>query len=222
MASWSCTWWSRAYVGRVKHDSIGAVVRDYGRYALLLGLFAAALVGLELFDALVLRGALDQFGIRPRTPEGLRGIALAPFLHGNLHHVIANAGSMLVLGSLLLARGPRIFWLATVFSVLISGLGIWAVGATHSLHIGASGLIFGWLGTLLAAGWYERRFTSMLVSLLCLVAFGGMIWGVLPGTPGISWEAHMFGFIGGVLAARLLKPRAKRARDSSKTVRARG
>lgn len=212
MAAPPCTWWQRAYVGGVKHDSFGAVVRDYGRYALFLGLFAAALVALEIFDAFVLRGALDAFGIRPRSLEGLRGIALAPFLHGNLAHVIANATSILVLGSLLVARGPRIFWLSTLFSVVVSGLGIWAVGAPHSLHIGASGLIFGWLGTLIAAGWFERRIGSMLLSLVCLVAFGGMIWGVLPGAPGISWEAHMFGFIGGVLAARLLKPRAKTPR----------
>lgn len=96
------------------------------------------------------------------------------------------------------------------FLAVLWGLGTWLVGASDSVHIGASGLVFGYFGYLLLAGFFERRFFSILLSLLVLFAWGGMIFGVLPGQTGISWEGHLFGFLGGGLSAKLLakKPAA--------------
>jgi membrane associated rhomboid family serine protease len=93
-------------------------------------------------------------------------------------------------------------------------MGVWLFGAPHTVHVGASGLIFGYLGYLLARGWFERSVSAMLLGLAALVLYGGVLWGVLPGQRGISWEGHFFGFIGGVAAARLLvsaRPRVQRA-----------
>jgi membrane associated rhomboid family serine protease len=92
--------------------------------------------------------------------------------------------------------------------MLVSGLGVWLFGAS-GVHVGASGLIFGYLGFLLLRGYFERNFPSILLSLIVGFLYGGAIWGVLPTQPGISWEGHLFGFIGGVLAARLLARRKK-------------
>lgn len=191
-------------------DNVRSIVRDYGRYLAALVAFAIALVALEAVDGAVLHHALDRYGIRPRTTEGLLGIALAPFLHGNMAHVITNAVSLVILGSLVIFRGPLVFWVTTFVTVLCAGLGTWIVGLPGSIHIGASGLVFGYLGHLLLAGWFERRFATIALSLVCLGAFGGMIFGVLPGQTGISWESHLFGFLGGAASARLMAARSRR------------
>jgi membrane associated rhomboid family serine protease len=95
----------------------------------------------------------------------------------------------------------------TLFAMVGSGGAAWLLGAPGSVHIGASGVIFGYLGFLILAGWYERSVASIVLSLLVIVLWGGMVIGVLPGQPGISWQAHLGGFLGGVLAARMFRLR---------------
>lgn len=200
-------------------ETFGAIVREYRRYAFLLLAFVALLIGIEIVDSSVLGHRLDAFGIRPREIEGLLGIPLAPFLHGNLPHVLANASGLLGFGALILfLRGPRTLLWTSIVTVLVSGVGTWLVGAPHSVHIGASGLVFGWLAYVLTIGWYERRFGTLLVSIAALFVFGGMVVGVLPGQVGISWEAHAFGFLGGWLATRGLSRRGKGARESVRSL----
>ena len=147
-------------------------------------------------------GALLQFGIRPRTESGLIGIAAAPFLHANLTHLIANTVPFLLFGWLVMLRDSRHFGVVTLLATMGSGLLSWSLGAPGTLHIGASGVVFGYFGFLLLAGWYARSLASVAISLLVAVLWGGTVMGVLPGTPGISWQGHLGGFIGGVLAAR--------------------
>jgi len=89
-------------------------------------------------------------------------------------------------------------------SALVSGLGIWLFGASNSIHIGASGLIFGYFGYLVARGYFERSFTALLLAVIALILYGGILMGALPGQPGVSWQGHLFGFAGGILAAYLL------------------
>ena len=96
------------------------------------------------------------------------------------------------------------FLLVTVLAILIGGLGVWLIGASNSIHIGASGLVFGYLGYLLARGYFERSFWSMALALVAGLLYGGVLFSVLPGQRGISWEGHLFGLIGGIVAARLL------------------
>lgn len=155
----------------------------------------------------VLGGALLRFGIIPRTTDGLIGIAVAPFLHANLQHLVANTVSFLLFGWLVMLRDRRHFGVVTLFAMLGSGLLSWVLGAPGSVHIGASGVVFGYFGFLLLAGFYARSAGSILLSLAVAVLWGGTVFGVLPGTPGVSWQGHLGGFVGGVLAARWFRVR---------------
>jgi membrane associated rhomboid family serine protease len=159
---------------------------------------------------LVAGGALTGFGIRPRTIDGLWGILFAPFIHANTAHLVSNTVPLLMLGWLVMLRDARHFLPVTLFSMLGAGLCAWLLGAPNSVHIGASGVVFGYLGFLLLAGWFARSAGAIILSLMVAVLWGGLVFGVLPGQPGISWQAHFGGFVGGVLAARSLAPRAAR------------
>jgi membrane associated rhomboid family serine protease len=169
-----------------------------GAVATFWGVFAANwLVG----------GALDQFGIIPRTIVGLRGILFGPFIHGNLNHIVSNSVPFVVLGWLVMLRDSRHFIRVTLMAMLGAGLMAWAIGDPGSVTIGASGVIFGYLGFLMLSGWYARSLASILISIGVTALWGGVVFGVLPGQPGISWQAHLGGFIGGILAARSLRRR---------------
>lgn len=150
----------------------------------------------------LLGGSLLGLGIVPRTAIGLRGILFAPFLHASLNHVVANSIPFLALGWMVMLRDERHFLPVTLAGILGSGLMAWLLGAPGSVHIGASGVIFGYLGFLMLSGWYTRSFGSILLSLIVTALWGSLVLGVLPGAPGVSWQAHTGGFLGGVFAAR--------------------
>lgn len=166
-----------------------------------LGGFLLLFWVLEILDWLIFDGALNRLGVQPRTVIGLRGILLAPFLHGNFAHLIANTLPFLVLGWFVIVQSVRDFWLVTGVTAVISGLGIWLFGRTNSVHIGASGLVFGYFGFLLLRGYFERSLRAILWAVVVVLLYGGMLWGVLPLQMGVSWQAHLFGFIGGGIAA---------------------
>ena len=166
----------------------------------LLG-FVLLLWGIELID-LVLLGRLDFLGIFPRNLQGLRGVLFAPLLHGGFGHLVANTGPLLALGLLTLLGGWEIFLRVTASAWLIGGLGTWLLGGAGTVHIGSSILIFGYLGYLLAAAYYQRSPQTLLVALLVGLVYGSMLFGLLPGQTGVSWQGHAAGFLGGVLAAR--------------------
>jgi len=110
-----------------------------------------------------------------------------------------------VLGWLVMLRDERHFIPVTLAGMIASGLMAWLIGAPGSVHIGASGVIFGYLGFLMLSGWYARSFGSILLSLLVTVVWGSLVFGMMPGQVGISWPSHIGGFLGGVLAARRLR-----------------
>lgn len=166
-----------------------------------LGGFLLLFWVLEILDWLIFDGALNRLGVQPRTVIGLRGILLAPFLHGNFAHLIANTLPFLVLGWFVIVQSVRDFWLVTGVTAVISGLGIWLFGRTNSVHIGASGLVFGYFGFLLLRGYFECSLRAILWAVVVVLLYGGMLWGVLPLQMGVSWQAHLFGFIGGGIAA---------------------
>jgi membrane associated rhomboid family serine protease len=155
----------------------------------------------------VVGGALLQYGIIPRSIDGLWGILAAPFIHGNLAHLLSNTVPFLVLGWLILVRDRKHFVPVTLIAMLGAGLAAWLFGASGSVHIGASGVIFGYLGFLMLAGWYTRSIASIILSLVVTGLWGGMVFGVLPSQPGISWQSHLGGFIGGIWAARAFRSR---------------
>lgn len=168
----------------------------------------------------VLPGSFAVFGVVPRSLNGLRGIPIAPLLHGNMAHLVSNTVPLLILGALVLVADDRRFLTVTLWSVLGAGMAAWLFGAPRSVHVGASGVVFGYLGFLLSHGWFARRVGMMLVSLFVAGAWGSLVFGVLPGQSGVSWQSHAGGFVAGVLAARHLAKRpvkrksAPRARTS--------
>ena len=179
----------------------------------ILGGFVTLMWLLEIVD-LFLGGRLDYYGIRPLSIIGLRGIVLAPFLHGGLGHLIANTIPFLTLGWLIMLRQTSDFFTVTIITMLVSGLGVWLLAPANSIHIGASGLIFGYFGFLLLRGYFERSFAAILFSLIVGLLYGGMIWGVLPLQDGISWQGHLFGFVAGAFAARLVAKRRSSIKSS--------
>ena len=170
-------------------------------HVMLLGGIIVFLWLVEGVDALIFNGSLDMYGVRPRTLVGLRGIFFAPFLHGGFGHLMANTIPFLLMGWFVLLRGTREFVIVTVITAVTSGLGAWLFGATNSVHIGVSGVIMGYFGYLLMRGYFERSLTAVLWSIFIIVLYGGLLWGVLPGQNGVSWQSHLFGFLGGGLAA---------------------
>jgi membrane associated rhomboid family serine protease len=173
-----------------------------GMCALIPALFA-----IELLDR---AGGhrLDQVGgIRPHEVSGLDGILFAPFLHANFVHLYSNSVPLIITGTFVLARGLKRFLVVTAFIAVASGVGVWLLGRPGTVVIGASGIIFGYLGYLLARGIVERSPWGISVGLLVGLLYGTQISGVLPTDQRISWQAHLFGFAGGVLAAILFRPR---------------
>jgi len=183
--------------------------------------FVGLLYLIEAWDSLH-HQELDQDGIRPLETDGLSGILWAPLLHANWAHLFANTGPALVLGFLVTLCGFGRFVLATAIIWLGGGLGTWLIGnigaprGVESVHIGASGLIFGWLTFLIVFGFFTRRAWQILVGLAVLVVYGGVLWGMLPGTFGVSWQAHTCGAIAGVCAAYLVSAPERQQRERAR------
>jgi membrane associated rhomboid family serine protease len=166
----------------------------------LFGLVVVAWV-LEIGDAIIPGRWLDNQGIRPHTIAGLWGILFAPFLHAGFAHLAANTIPFLVLGFLVVVRGLSTFVGVSLLVIVFGGLGVWIFGSTNTDHIGASGLIFGYIGYLLGRGYFERGLWAIVIAMLVAVIYGSALWGVLPGDPRISWQGHLFGFLAGFGAA---------------------
>ena len=182
--------------------------------AVVMGGALLVMWALEILDLLLFGGALDSFGIRPRSVDGLDGIVLHPLLHHGLGHLANNSVPFVIFGLLVFLSGLRSFVVTTTISLLIGGMGVWLFGAPNSLTIGASGLVFGYLGYLLLRGYFSRSVGAVLISILLVLMYGGLLWGLLPFTPGVSWTSHIFGFLGGALSAYLLRQRAPAPVDS--------
>jgi len=180
-----------------------SIARGIKEHLLLLFGLLGVMWGVEIVDLLPFLH-LDRYGIHPRAASGLPGIIAAPFLHADFTHLTLNSLPFIVLGGTVLLSGVRVFWGVTIFVVLVGGFGVWLFGPKLSNHIGASGLIFGYLGFLLARGVFHKSWTSILVALAILFGYGGLLWGVLPGQDGVSWQSHLFGFLAGVAVARLM------------------
>ena len=137
----------------------------------------------------------------PRRADALVGIVGMPFVHGSLGHLMANTVPLVVLGAMLLFRGVRYYVLVTAGIIVLGGIALWCFGR-DAAHIGASGVVFGYLGFLVTRGLYERSWQSIGVSALVVFLYGGAIWGVLPQDDGVSWEGHLYGLLAGIVVAR--------------------
>lgn len=186
-----------------------------------------ALVGMTLLTGLLyvvevadqLTGdRLQRNGIVPRMLDGLDGVLWAPLLHDTWAHLAANTLPFLLFGFLAMAGGLGQFMVVTGTIWALGGLGVWLLGPDGTNHVGASGLIFGWLAFLLVRGFYARSAGQIALAVVLFLFWGGMLLGVLPGQPGVSWQGHLFGALAGVFAARLVA-RADR-RSATAEVRA--
>jgi membrane associated rhomboid family serine protease len=178
--------------------------RDDRRRALLLVAGTAAVMWLlEIIDA-VSGANLDRYGIEPRDADGLVGIATAPFLHGGVGHLLGNTVPFLVLGAVIALSGlVRVLAVAAI-TMLVGGLGTWLVAPAGTEHIGASGVVFGFAAYLIARGAFSRRLLHLAAGVAVVAVYGGtLLLGLVP-TPGVSWQGHLFGGLGGLLAARIL------------------
>lgn len=185
--------------------------------------FVALLYVIELFDSLS-GHRLDENGIRPLDTDGLWGIVVSPLLHADWQHLLANTGPALVLGFLMTLAGLSRFIYATAIVWILGGLGTWLIGNVGTQcpyvgvrcevnHIGASGLIFGWLAFLIVFGFFTRKAWEIVVGVIVLFVYGGILLGVLPGTPGVSWQGHLCGAVAGVVAAYVLSSPERKARE---------
>jgi len=144
---------------------------------------------------------LSRWGVLPRTEVGLRGIFFWTFLHGSNAHLIANTIPLAILSWFILLRGFKDFLIVTLGVTIVAGLMLWLMGRP-AIHVGASGLIFGFFGFLVAIGLYEHSFKSWFFSILTIVIYGGIVWGVLPQQGNVSWEGHLFGLLAGWFIAK--------------------
>jgi membrane associated rhomboid family serine protease len=181
----------------------------WARAAAYAGGFVVLLWVIEFVDQ-VLGNSLDDEGVRPRDDEGLIGIVFAPLLHAGWDHLIANTLPLLVLGFLVFLSGIGRALAATAVIWVVGGLGTWLIAPEHTVHIGASVIVFGWLTYLILRGIFARSEVQIALGAVVLVLYGGALLGVLPGQPGVSWQGHLFGAIGGGLAAWWLAPDQRR------------
>jgi membrane associated rhomboid family serine protease len=183
----------------------GADVRRLQRAFVAAMAFAAVLwvvKGIEWLTGI----SLVPFGIYPGRIDSLGGIVLAPFIHGSWAHLFANTAPLVILGTAMLYGYPRASRVGIPALFLGTGLGVWLF-ARGSYHIGASGLTFGMMFFVFTIGVLRRDPRAVALSLLVFFLYGGMIWGIFPGEPGISYESHFFGMLTGVVLAFALRKR---------------
>ena len=176
---------------------------------ILVAAMAAVMWLSEIVDQ-VANAGWDRYGIRPRDTDGLEGIVTAPFLHGGFDHLIGNTIPFLVLGAAIAFGGALRVVAVTVTVIVVGGLGTWLVAPGNTVHIGASGLVFGFAAYLIARAAFSRSLVQALLGLVVLAVWGTtLLQGLVP-EDGISWQGHLFGAVGGVLAAWLLDRRKAR------------
>ncbi|MFC6317075.1 rhomboid family intramembrane serine protease [Corynebacterium gerontici] len=174
----------------------------------------------HLVNVFVFRGTLTYFGVHPLDLSSIWHIFTAPLIHGSSAHIAANSIPGAIFCFLIGLSGHRAYWEVTGIVCVVSGLGTWLVGGIGTSHIGASGLIYGWLAYLVVRGIFNRSAGQVVLGIVLAFAYSGLIWGVLPTDEGVSWQAHLFGAIGGFIAGATITSddppalQAKRAREA--------
>jgi membrane associated rhomboid family serine protease len=179
-------------------------MRAFLRRAAALVAFVAVLWAIQVVNWITGYGLNPAFGLIPRYLGGLDGIITTPLLHGSFGHLMANTPPLLVMGGLLVATTTRALLQVNAVVIGLGGGLVWVFGSS-AIHIGASGLAFGWFGFLVVRGLVDRSLITLGAALVVGVLYGSILWGVLPGQPGVSWEAHLFGAIAGAAAAVLVR-----------------
>jgi membrane associated rhomboid family serine protease len=172
----------------------------------LVAAMAVLMWVVEVLDA-ILPAQLDGNGIRPRDGDGLVGILTAPFLHAGFDHLLANTIPFLLLGLVIALGGAMRVLAVTAVVAVVGGVGTWLLGPDHTVHIGASGIVFGYAGYLVARFFYSRNLLHLVAAVAVVALWGGSLLAGFVPTPGVSWQGHLFGALGGIVAARALHRR---------------
>ncbi len=146
-----------------------------------------------------------NWGIIPRYTQSLKGILTAPFMHGSWSHIISNSAPMAVLSMMLFYFYRKIAWTSYILIHLLCGLAVWALARGSSVHIGASGVIYGLVAFIFWNGIFRKDLKSIILLLVVTVLYSGMLYGIVPNQPGISWESHLFGGIVGIFVAYMMR-----------------
>jgi membrane associated rhomboid family serine protease len=202
---------TRAYaLGRERAATLHPPLRPQPRAPgalIIIAAVTAALYVVQYFNAAD-DYRWDRFGLRPRSVDGLWGVLIQPVLHSSWSHLLANAFPFAAIGWVLLLSGVRVFVFVTACVVVIGDLATWLVAPSDEVIVGASGLIFGWIGYLLARAVFSRRFKWIIVAVLVLVFFGTLLGGLLPTRDSsVSWQSHVCCAVVGIATAWLLHPR---------------
>lgn len=188
--------------------SDGSLASPLGRAATLMVAVLALLWLVELVNALSGRGLSRAGGIRARDPGSLVDIVFSPFVHGNLEHLAGNALPLFSLGFIAAVPDIKRFLQMNVIVIVVGGLGVWLFSPANSISVGASGLVFGYFGYLMLRGIVDRRPVDVVVSIGVALAYGYLMWHSIGfGVTNISWQGHLSGLVGGMLAAVLLRRR---------------
>ena len=179
----------------------------FGGFRIVLGMGAVMWV-LEVIDQLA-DNRLDQYGIEPRDGDGLIGVVAAPFLHGGFDHLASNTVPFLLMGFVIAAQGAIRVLTVTAIVALVGGLGTWLIAPEHTIHIGASGIVFGYATYLISRGFFNRSALELAVGAVVALVYGSALLGGLVPEDGVSWQGHFFGAVGGILAARGLATRSR-------------
>ncbi len=190
-----------------------AFYASLGRAFVAMCAVVPVLFAIEAVDVWLHAGLDARAGIIPRNIEGLDGVFFSPFLHHGWDHLYGNSVPLILLGTFVLSAGARRFVYSTLVIILVSGLGVWFTGSPRTVVVGASGVVFGYLGLLLMRGIVERSWWNFAVVLLVGLLYGWQLLGVLPTDELISWQGHLFGLLGGMLAAVLFRRRRPRDDD---------
>jgi membrane associated rhomboid family serine protease len=154
--------------------------------------------------SLILNEDFSRLGLLPRNLIGLMGIITSPLIHADFSHLISNTIPLVILGWILFSFYPKVAVVLFFFIYLITGLFVW-IFARPVYHIGASGLVYGFVSFLFFSGIFRRDNTSIALALVITFLYGGLVWGMIPGWKGISWESHLFGAVTGLIAAYLFR-----------------
>jgi membrane associated rhomboid family serine protease len=148
---------------------------------------------------------LNEYGIEPRDVDGLTGIVAAPFLHGSWGHLIGNTLPFVVMGFAVALKGAGRVLAVTAIVALVSGLGTWLVSPEYTITVGASGIVFGYAAYLLFQGFLDHEFLGIFIGLAVAALWGTALLSSLAPQPGVSWQGHLFGAVGGMIAAFALR-----------------
>ena len=203
------TYWRRSIARYGRGVSRTTPVEEPPSRAVVAAEGIAIIVGLlyviEIADTFAGHALDRDLGLKTRNVADIWAIATSPFVHVGWSHLIGNTLPLLIFGFMVLLSGWREFARVCTIAILCAGLAAWLFSASHSITMGASGVIMGLLTYVLARGFYTRKVGQILVSLVTFALFGGLLWGLLPTDPHVAWQAHVGGAIGGIIAAYALR-----------------